>query len=126
MARKAVRRLVATGIATVAAVGLVAAPASAHFCFKTNLNERAAHGMAGSANWVSFGELAFEFTGLCDEGIAILADAGGVTVDTLINGHGTMAGGTLRKGPDAGTPSISHLDFNAIDAAFGDAAAACE
>jgi hypothetical protein len=125
MGKKAVRRMVMTGIGTVAAVGLVVAPASAHFCFKTNLNERAAQGMAGSANWVSFEDLAFEFTGLCPEGIEILADAGGVTLDTLINGHGTMAGGTLRKGPDAGTPSISHLDFDAIDAAFPDAVAAC-
>jgi hypothetical protein len=37
-----------------------------------------------------------------------------------------MAGGTLRKGPNSGTPSISHLDFDGIDAAMGDAAAACE
>jgi hypothetical protein len=36
-----------------------------------------------------------------------------------------MAGGTLRKGPDAGTPSISHLDFDGIDAAMPDAIAAC-
>jgi hypothetical protein len=125
MGRKAIRRMVTTGIATVAAVGLATAPASAHFCFKTNLNERAAQGMAGSANWVSFGDLAAEITGLCPEGIEILADAGGVTVDTLINGHGTMAGGTLRKGTDSGTPSISHLDFDAIDAAFAEAEAAC-
>jgi hypothetical protein len=125
MGKRAVRRIVMTGIGTVAAVGLVVAPASAHFCFKTNLNERAAQGMAGSANWVSFGDLAFEFTGLCPAGIEVLADAAGATVDTLINGHGTMAGGTLRKGEDAGTPSISHLDFEAIDAAFPDAVAAC-
>jgi hypothetical protein len=122
---KTAARLCTTGIATVAALVLTAGPAQAHFCFKTELNERAAQSMAGSANWVSFGELAFEFTGLCPEGIQILADAGGVTVDTLINSHGTMAGGTLRKGEDAGTPSISHLDFEAIDAAFPDAAAAC-
>jgi hypothetical protein len=125
MGRKTVRRMVATGIGTVAAVAIVAAPASAHFCFKTNLNERAAQGQAGSANWVRFEDLAREITGLCDAGIEILADAGGVTMDTLINGHGTMAGGTLRKGPDAGTPSISHLDFDAIEAASEAAAAAC-
>jgi hypothetical protein len=125
MSARLARRLVTTAIATVAAVALGAAPASAHFCFKTNLNERAAQGMAGSANWVSFHDLAFEITGLCDAGIEILAEAGGVTADTLINSHGTMAGGTLRKGEDAGTPSISHLDFDAIDAAFPAAAAAC-
>ena len=125
MIKAAGRLLYTTGIATVAAVALAAGPAQAHFCFKTNLNERAAQGMAGSANWVSFGDLAFEFTGLCPEGIEILADAGGATVDTLINSHGTMAGGTLRKGEASGTPSISHLDFEAIDAAFPEAEAAC-
>lgn len=126
MGRTHLRRLATAGVATVAAIMLAAAPASAHFCFKTQLNERAAQGMAGSNNWVSFGELAFEFTGLCDEGIEILAEAGGVTTDTLINGHGLMAGGTLRKGEDGGNKAISHLDFVAIDAAFPEAAAACE
>jgi hypothetical protein len=81
--------------------------------------------MAGSATWISFGDLAFEFTGLCPAGIEILAEAGGVTTDTLINGHGTMAGGTLRK-DSPGNKAIGHLDFAAIDAAEGDAIAACE
>ena len=124
MATRLGRRLATTGIAAAAAVVLGAGPASAHFCFKTNLNERAAQGMAGSSNWVTFHDLAFEFTGLCDAGIEILAEAGGVTPDTLINSHGTMAGGTLRDG-DGGTPSISHLDFAGIEAAEGDAIAAC-
>jgi len=92
------RRIGTATIATVAAVVLAATPASAHFCFKTELNERAAQGMAGSNNWVPFEVLAFEFTGLCGAGIEVLADAGGVTTDTLINGHGVMAGGTVRKG----------------------------
>jgi hypothetical protein len=125
MATRLARRLATTGIAAAAAVVLGAGPASAHFCFKTNLNERAAQGMAGSSSWVSFHDLAFEFTGLCDAGIAVLAEAGGATPETLINSHGTMAGGTLRKADGGGTPSISHLDFEAIDAAFGDAVAAC-
>lgn len=120
-----VRRSVTTGVATLATIALAAGPASAHFCFKTDLNERAAQGQARSANWVSFHDLAFGFTGLCDAGIEVLADAGGVTPDTLINSHGTMAGGTLRKGEDSGTPAISHLDFEAIDAAFPAAAEAC-
>jgi hypothetical protein len=120
------RRIGTAGIATVAAVVLAAAPASASFCFKTELNARAAQGMAGSQGWVSFGELAFEFTGLCDEGIEILAEAGGVTTDTLIKAHGVMAGGTLRQEDGGGNKAISHLDFEAIDAAMGEAAAACE
>ena len=118
------RRMATAGVAAVAAVVLAAAPASAHFCFKTELNERAAQGMAGSNNWVPFEVLAFEFTGLCDAGIEVLAEAGGVTTDTLINGHGLMAGGTLRKA-ESGNKAISHLDFDAIDAAMGEAIAAC-
>jgi hypothetical protein len=122
---KTARRFATTGVAVLAAVGLAAAPASAHFCFKTNLNERAAQAKAGSANWVSFHDLAYEFTGFCDEGIKVLADAGGATPGTLINQHGTMAGGTLRKSANSGTPAISYLNFAAIEAAFPAAAAAC-
>jgi hypothetical protein len=82
--------------------------------------------MAGSQGWVSFGDLAAEITGLCDAGIEILADTAGVTTDTAIKAHGVMAGGTLRKGEDSGNKAISPLDFEAIDAAFPDAVAACE
>lgn len=123
---KLLRRVLMTGAGAVAAVALATGPANAHFCFKTNLNAKAAEGQAGSANWVSFGSLAAEFLpGLCDEGIELLAEAGGVTTSTLINTHGTMAGGTLKKGADAGTPSISHLDFEGIDAAVPDAFELC-
>jgi hypothetical protein len=120
-----VRRALTTGVATVAAMALMAGQANAHFCFKESLNERAAQGMAGSANWVSFGELAFEFTGLCPAGIEVLAEAGGVTTSTLINGHGLMAGGTLKKG-SGGNKAIGHLDFAGIEAAEEAAVAACE
>jgi hypothetical protein len=120
------RRFATAGVATAVAVVLAAAPANAFFCFKTALNERAAEGMAGSQGWTSFGEIAFEVTGLCDAGIEILADAAGVTTDTPIKAHGVMAGGTLRKGEDSGNTAISHLDFEAIDAAFPEAVAACE
>jgi len=105
---------------------IAAAPASAHFCFKNEVNARAAQGMAGSQGWTSFGELAGEITGLCPVGIEILADAAGVTTATPIKAHGVMAGGTLRKEDGCGNPAISHLDFDAIDAAFPEAAAACE
>ena len=74
---------------------------------------------------MSFHDLAAEFTGLCDAGIDVLAEAGGVSPETLIHTRTVMAGGTLREGGKAGTPAISHLDFDAIDAAFPAAAAAC-
>lgn len=120
------RRALLTGVGTVAIVGIAAAPANAHFCFKTNLNAMAAQGMAGSANWVPFGELAAQFLpDLCPAGIQHLATASGVTTSTLINTHGTMAGGTLKKGAGSGTKSISHLDFDAIDAAVPGAFALC-
>ena len=125
MDRTSVRRLWMTSIATAAAVGLVAAPASAHFCFKTDLNERAAQGMARSSNWVSFHDLVSEFTGLCDAGIDVLAEGAGAAPETLINGHGLMAAGTLKKGPDAGNRAISYLDFEGFEAALPDAIAAC-
>ncbi len=125
MLKALTRRALTVGVAGVAMVGVAAGPAAAHFCYKTNLNERAAEGMAGSANWVSFEDLATQFLGpLCDEGIQILADAGGVTPDTLIDSHGTMAGGTLKK-EEPGTKSISYLDFEALDAAIPAAFAAC-
>ncbi|HET7736930.1 MAG TPA: hypothetical protein VFK52_13205 [Nocardioidaceae bacterium] len=120
-----VRRITTVAVAAGATLAMAAGPAAAHFCFKTELNERAAAGMSGSANWVSFGDLAAQVTGLCPAGVQVLADAAGVTTDTLINGHGTMAGGTLRKGPDAGNKAISHLDFAAIEGAEEDAIAAC-
>jgi hypothetical protein len=123
---KLLRRAVMTSVATVGIFGLAVGQASAHFCFKENLNEKAAQKIGKSANWVSFGDLAFEFTGLCPEGIEILAEGGGVTTSTMINTHGTMAGGTLKKGPDAGTKSISYIDFAGLEAAEDDAIAACE
>lgn len=122
---KGLRRSLTTAATTLAVVGLAAGPASAHFCFKTNLNPTAAEGMAGSANWVSFAEMAAAELGLCDAGVAHLAAAAGATPDTLINGHGTMAAGTLKKGADAGTKSISHLDFASLEAAIPDAEALC-
>ncbi|MGI8901862.1 MAG: hypothetical protein ACR2HA_13225 [Nocardioides sp.] len=79
--------------------------------------------MAGSATWSTFGELAFQFTGLCPAGIEILADAAGATTGTLINGHGLMAGGLAMQGRS--NTAISYLDFAAIDAATPAAEAAC-
>jgi hypothetical protein len=119
------RRLALSAVAAVAGITLAAAPASAHFCYKKNVNERAAAGMGGSANWVSFEDMATEFLGpLCDEGIEMLADAGGVTPDTLIDSHGTMAGGTLKKA-EPGNRAIGYLDFEALDAAVPAAFEAC-
>lgn len=123
--KKAVRRLVVGGVATVAAFALAVPPASAHFCFRTQLADRATQASSGSPAWVSFHDLAFEFTGLCDAGIEVLAAAGGVSSDTLIHAKTVMASGTLKKSGGGGTPGISHLDFDGIEAAFPDAIAAC-
>ena len=117
-------KIVWGGIATLTALLVTAGPASAHFCYKNNLTPQAAAGMANSQGFASFGELAFEFTGLCPAGIEVLADAAGVTTATPIHARAVMAGGTLRNG-NSNNPAISHLDFDAIDAAFPDAAAAC-
>jgi hypothetical protein len=125
MIKTGVRRLLTAGAATVAVMVFGAGPASAHFCYFTEPNVQAELGRAGSQGFVSFGDLAAEITGLCPAGVEILAGAAGVTTGTLINAHGLMAGGTLKKGPEASPKPISHLDFDAIEAAFPTAVAAC-
>lgn len=123
---KLVRRSFIAGVSTVVLVGAAAGPAAAHFCFKTQVNDHAASGMAGSSNWVAFSDIAAqEFPEMCAEGVEYVANAAGATSDTLINSHGTMAGGTLRKGPDAGNKAISHLDFQALFGAIEDGMALC-
>ena len=126
MIKTGVRRLLTVGAATAAAMVFSAGPASAHFCYFTDANARAELGRAGSQGFASFGDLAAEITGLCPAGVEVLADAAGVTTGTMIHAHAVMAGGTLKKGPTASPKPISHLDFEAIDAAFPAAAAACE
>jgi hypothetical protein len=115
----------ATVTATAAvAVALAAGSASAHFCYVNNMTPQAMAGAGNSNGFVSFGDLATEFTGLCPAGVQVLADAAGVSVATPINMHAVMAGGAVARGRSAG--GISHLDFDAIDDAFPDAATACE
>jgi hypothetical protein len=117
------RRISTIAVGTTAALALGLGPASAHFCYVNNMTPQAMAGAGGSNGFASFHDLAFEFTGLCDAGIQVLADAAGVSGSTPINLHAVMAGGAEFRGKDA--PGISHLDFDAIDAAFQDAVAAC-
>jgi hypothetical protein len=102
------------------AIALSATSATAHFCFNAHAVQQGAQGMADSNGFASFEELAFEFTGLCPEGIEILADAAGVETWTAINVRTVMASGAVGK-----SQGISHLDFDAIDAATPAAIAAC-
>jgi hypothetical protein len=118
-----VRRLSTLAVPTIAAIALGVAPAAAHFCYHNNLTPQSTAGMLGSNAYVSFGALAAEFTGLCPAGIEVLADAAGVTVDTPIHARAVMAEGVAKQGRS--NPAISHLDFEAIDAAFPAAVAAC-
>ena len=118
------RRLSTLAVPIIAGIALGVAPASAHFCYHNNLTPQAATGMANSNGYTTFGEIALEFTGLCPAGIQVLADAAGVTVDTPIHARTVMAGGVAKQGRS--NPSISHLDFDAIDAAFPAAIAACD
>jgi hypothetical protein len=114
-----IRRLSTVAAGAAAVIALSATSSSAHFCFFNDPNPNGDAGRAGSKGFVPFGVVAAEATGLCPAGVQVLADAAGVTTSTLINAHGTMAG------PTGGNKAISHLDFAAIEAAFGDAAAAC-
>ncbi len=118
-----VRRLSTVAVGTVTALVLGLGPASAHFCYVNNMTPRAMAGAGNSQGFASFHDLAFEFTGLCDAGIQVLADAAGVSVRTPINLHAVMAGGAEARGKDA--RGISHLNFEAIEAAFPDAVSAC-
>jgi len=114
------RRAAVVAVSTVAVVAMSAGAANAHFCFNKHAVQQGAAGMANSAGFASFHDIAFEFTGLCDAGIAVLADAGGVEPWTAINVRTVMA-----QGSDGKSQGISYLDFEAIEAAFPDAAAAC-
>jgi hypothetical protein len=118
-----VRRISTIAIGMAAAVALGLGPAGAHFCYVNNMTPQGMAGASNSNGFASFHDIAFEFTGLCDAGIQVLADAAGISVDTPINLHAVMASGAELQGKDA--RGISHLDFDAIDAAFPDAAAAC-
>ena len=118
-----VRRISTMAVGTAAALALGLGPASAHFCYVNNMTPQAMAGASNSNGFASFHDLAFEFTGLCDAGIQVLADAAGVSLDTPINMHAVMASGAELQGKDA--RGISHLDFDAIDAAFPDAVDAC-
>jgi hypothetical protein len=123
MIRRVHRTLLASMGATVTALALTAGSASAHFCYFTEANVNAELGRAGSNGFMTFHDLAFEFTGLCDEGIDVLAAAGGISATTTIHAHAVMAGGTLSKGKQI--KPISHIDFGPIEAAFPAAEAAC-
>ena len=118
-----VRRISTIAIGTAAAVALGLGPAGAHFCYVNHMTPQGMAGAGSSNGFASFHDLAFQFTGLCDPGIQVLADAAGISVDTPINVHAVMASGAESRGNDA--RGISHLDFEAIDAAFPDAVAAC-
>ena len=118
-----VRRISTIAVGTAAALALGLGPASAHFCYVNNMTPQAMAGASNSNGFAPFHDLAFEFTGLCDAGIQVLADAAGVSLNTPINLHAVMASGAESRGKDA--RGISHLDFDAIDAAFPDAVEAC-
>ena len=113
-----VRRVSTVVAGVAAAVMLSSAAASAHFCYFSDPNPNAQAGRATSKGFVSFGTIAAS-EGFCPAGAELLADAVGVTTDTLINAHGVMAG------PTGGNKAISHLDFAALEAAIPDAIAAC-
>jgi hypothetical protein len=103
-----------------AAVALAAGPASAHHCYNAHAVEQGLQGMGSSQAFATFYEEALEFTGLCDAGIQVLADAAGVELWTPINEKATMASGS-----DGMSQGISYLDIDAIEAAVPDAIAAC-
>jgi hypothetical protein len=115
-----IRRALTTTAATVAAIALAAGPASAHFCYKNDVNAKAWVGMYGSNGWLRIGDLAEAEFGLCEAGIEVFSTGIGGTPDTLLNGHGVMAG------PTGGNKAIGHLDISQFEAALDAAVEACE
>jgi hypothetical protein len=114
-----IRRAATVAVSAVATLALSSGAASAHYCYFNNPNPNADKGRAGSHGFFPFSTLTSQFLGLCEEGGQILADAGGVEMDTLINAHGAMAG------PTGGNKPIGHLNFAAIGAAAEEAFGAC-
>lgn len=113
------RRALTTVVGTAAALAIAAGPASAHFCYKRDVNPNAASGMAGSSNWLKVGDLVVADFGLCQDGVEAFTDVLGITPDTMINGHGVMAG------PTGGNKAIGHIDFSLFEAAVAAGFEAC-
>lgn len=114
-----IRRAATVAVSAVAVIALSGGSASAHYCFFKDPNPNADKGRAGSHGFIPFSTITSQFLGLCPAGGQILADAGGVEMDTLINAHGAMAGGS------GGNKAIGHLNFAAIGAAAEEAFGAC-
>jgi hypothetical protein len=94
----------------------------AHECFNVKRSDQGNAGAAASQGFSTFADDAQEFfPGLCDAGVAILATAAGVTPETPVLAHATMASGT----GGAGTPAIHYLNIHGIFAAVPAALAAC-
>ena len=113
------RRIMTTSVAVLASIALAAGPASAHFCYKKDVNPKAWVGMHGSNGWLRLGDLAAGEFGLCEAGIDAFAAGLGGTPDTLINAHGLMAG------PTGGNNAIGQLDVSNFEGALEAGFAAC-
>jgi hypothetical protein len=106
------RRLSIITGATTAAVLLSSGAALAHGCYFTNPNPNADANRAHTKAFMSFTDMAHMFIApdFCAEGIEILAEAAGITPETMINGRGMMAGGS------GGNKAIQHMDFAGLEA----------
>lgn len=123
-----IRRTLTTACATVGIVALAGGSASAHYCYRANLNPIAAAANVDNPNWVSLDALIAEFIpGLCPAGATIIRTAFGAPGTALIAQHAVMAGGNEKQGKT--NPAISHLAFPDTDEEFevlvGQAYAAC-
>ena len=114
------RRALTVTATTVATLAIAAGPASAHFCFKKDVNPNAWEGQYGSSGWLRIGDLAAAEFGLCDAGVAVFTAGVGATPDTLIKANGVMAG------PTDGNKAIGHLDDSNFEGALAAGFAACE
>jgi hypothetical protein len=113
----------ALGIAIAAVLHIVGSvPAAADDSINVKRADQGSVGAARSQGFTTFAEeMKRLFPGLCDAGVAILADAARVTSDTPILSHASMARGT----GGAGTPAIVYVDLDVIHAMYFAALMAC-
>jgi hypothetical protein len=124
------RRLLTTAGATLALTAM-ASPALAHFCAKTDFNERAVERAATSQAWLTADDwhhfldhLAAEIPDL-EEELGLDCDADALMDDlhgqvdtlaaggtTLFKGPGLLAGGTLMNSKGNTPKGVSYIDFD--------------
>ena len=111
-------------------LALTAGTASAHYCYNEKRSEKGNEQVAANSNgYMTFSQMLVEW-GMCQEGIDHVVEntPESIPLDVPIHAHATMGGGAVHNGKDPG--GIGHIDasdedWDAFDAAIGEAAGMC-